>query len=704
MPRKRDKPARRKNKPANGSPLDGGTATPKKGEQGGATKPGKRRSRGVRIKAGAARRAPRCPPLDGGAESAGADSGGCGQDPVLAYALSVLAGHTPAGPLVFKACRRFLDDLDRQCQPDFPYIYSPAHADHYFRFVQENCCHSKGRWRGKHIRLEPWQMFIDGNIYGWLCAPLPAGALPPGVTASDSDGDSDDDANGPDRDWHPGTRRFLSAYIEIPKKNGKTLQLAPKTFYHMLDDSDGGAEIYSAATTKGQAKLVWGAAAEMLRYSPPLRRRFEIRRASNRIVCEATSAWFEPLSADENSGDGINPSLMGRDELHRWKNREFYDMLSAGSDTRREPLFIDITTAGDDRSAVARTEHDRSEKILSGLNRDDRHFAYIACADPDLLKLPDGWLNELAWRQANPNLGVGISLSKLRAAAESARQSPAKRDSFLRLRLGVWTSSASSLLDPRRIELCAGPYSPGELELKLKGRDCYTGVDLAAKLDLAAFVHVFPPEDPDWETPPEAIAEARRTGRALAEICPVPDAARWWIVPRFFIPEERAREREQTDKVPYRYWASRQLVDLTPGDIIDYRRIYDRLCADRETFNIRKVLGDAWQLGQMFREWSEDGFDIAVFPQVMSRYAEPTAHLLTLVTTGKIGHAGHETMVWNLRNLAVHTDNNQNMRPKKPDDKIAAKIDGATAAIMAIGGALAEDTGSVYEHRGLLSL
>jgi phage terminase large subunit-like protein len=315
----------------------------------------------------------------------------CAADPVRQYAEDVVAGKLPAGKWVRLACKRHLDDLATGAARGLRWDQAAAdHAIEFFGFLR----HSKGRWNAQVFVLSPWQAFIVGSIFGWKRA--------------------------------DGTRRFRIAFVEVPRKNGKTTLAAGIGLYLLACDGEAGAEVYCAATKRDQAKLVFSDMKAFVRLSPELAEWIE--RNAHSLEIPETRSKAEPLGADADTTDGLNPSGVICDEIHAWKSRELWDVLLTGMGAREQPLALAITTAGDFASETIYSDlHNDAEQILDGVVADDAVFAYIATPDSGL-----DWKSPAAWAQANPNLGVSPSRVRPRRsdsaggpAAERAKQSQA---------------------------------------------------------------------------------------------------------------------------------------------------------------------------------------------------------------------------------------------------------------------------------------
>ncbi len=392
---------------------------------------------------------------------------------ITSYAEQVLAGDIVAGKPVRLACERHVRDLEDAHERGFR--FDEAAAQHVIDFIQ-HLRHSKGEWAGQYFKLEPWQVFIVGSVFGWLRA--------------------------------DGTRRFREVYTEIARKNGKTQLLAAIGLYLAFADGEPGAEVYAAATKREQAHLLWGEARRMVRQTPALASRLTVSDSRSNMSWAELNAKFEPLSRDAKSLDGLNPHGALIDELHAHPNREMVDVLETAQGARRQPLTWYITTAGHDQSSIWWEKRSYALMVLDEAVEDDSVFVYIATLDEG-----DDWRDESVWVKANPNLGVSIKVEKLREEAAKAEAQPARQNAFLRLRMNTPTEQAERWIEMSQWDACSGEpvAQPGD-----RG---FAALDLASTIDLSAGVAVFPRSDGSYDVlcrfwrPEDTILEAEKRDR-----------------------------------------------------------------------------------------------------------------------------------------------------------------------------------------------
>lgn len=500
----------------------------------------------------------------------------------------------------------------------------------FFSFLH----HSKGEWANTPIVLEPWQQFHLAVIFGWKRA--------------------------------DGTRRFRESYNEIARKNGKSTIAAGVGLYLFIADDEPGSEVYAAATKRDQAKIVHLEAERMVKASPGLRRRIGI--VKNNLHVPNTASKFEPLGADEDSMDGLNPNGVIIDEMHAHKTRGVYDVLRTATGSRRQPLMFVITTAGFDRQSVCYELHDYAIKVLTGAIEDDTFCGFICAIDDK-----DDWRDPACWVKANPNLGVSVKLESLEGQANKAKELPAEQNSFRRLRLNQWTEQLTAWIS---VALWERNGHPVDL-IALRGRRCFAGLDASSTTDLSALVLVFPPDD---------------------------EETRWQIVPFFWIPEENMQERMRRDRGQYDAWVRDGLIEATEGNIIDYAFIRARVHDVVDEVNLVELVYDRWNTTQLITQLMDDGITCVPFGQGFQSMSAPTKELEKMLLGELLAHDNNPVLRWMAANVAIKQDEAGNRKPNK--QKSRSRIDGIVALIMALGRAMVQpgDGKSVYEERGLITV
>lgn len=555
--------------------------------------------------------------------------------PVVAYMHGVLDGSIPAGQLIRLAVERHLRDLETAKARGLWFDRAAAqHAIDWFGLLK----HSKGEWAGQPFELAAWEQFVTWCLFGWKRA--------------------------------DGLRRFRTAYIEVPRKNGKTTYAAGTALYLMVADGEPGAEVYSAATKRDQAKICWSEAVRMVKASPALNRMVKYWRASDNLSIEELAAKFMPLGADADSLDGLNVHGAIIDELHAHKTGAVVEVLETATGARRQPLVFEITTAGSDRQSVCYTHHEYSEQVLRGTVEDDSWFAYIATIDEEDR---ERWDDPAVWAKANPNYGISVKPDDLQRKAVKARVMPAAQNGFLRLHLNVWTQQTS-----RWIDLTLWDENAGEVnEQALEGQLCYGGLDLASVSDIAAWVLAFPQVgDPD----------------ALD------------ILARFWCPESRLYDPSNQYREQYQAWAREGWLTATPGDAVDYAAVKAAIMADAKRFAIRNLNVDRLFQGyQLSQELADEGLEVFGMGQGFLSMAGPMREFERRLLAKKLHHGGNPVLRWMADNVAVRQDPAGNLKPDKAASQ--GKIDGIVALVMALDRAMRHEPPkrSVYESRGLVT-
>lgn len=522
------------------------------------------------------------------------------------------------------------------------FVFDEQVGQHAVEFIEGYCKHHKGEWAGKPLLLEEWQKRVIRIVFGWLKPELDAFENPTGEYV----------------------RRFTIAYIEIPRKNGKSELAAAIALYLLTADGEPGAEVYASATKKDQAKIVWDTAAAMVKASPDLKRFVKVQR--NNLSCAELGSKMEPLGADSNTLDGLNPHGNIVDELHAHRDRGVWDVLDTAMGARRQPLTVAITTSGTyEPESIGWQQHEHATKVLDGVLEDDGFFAFIAAADEGA-----DWTKPETWAQANPNFGVSVKPAYLAQQAQKAQDQPSFQNTFLRLHLDIWTQQRDRWLSVERWNEC--DTTPLLLE-QLRGRVGCAGLDLSSKLDISAFVAALP-----------------RPGADIVD-----------FFARFWCPEETIVERSRKDRVPYDAWVRDGWMLATPGNVIDYDFIRRDVNAISKVLSLREVAYDPWNATQLATQLSGDGLTMVETRQGFRSMADPSKEFEKLITAKRVGHGGNPVMKWMVANVAARRDPNDNIMPDKATS--TGRIDGVVGAIMGLGRMIVqpEAQSSVYETRGV---
>lgn len=545
-------------------------------------------------------------------------------DRAYQYADDVKSGAIPACKYVKLAVDRWFYDMETG--PQRGLTFSEYHAARYFRFVGRYCRHYQGEHKGKLLDFEPWQCFADANLFGWI--------------------------------REDGTRRFRMSYEEVARKNGKTTRLAAAGCYYLIGDNEGGAQVYSAATKRDQAREIFDSAKAMIEQSPELYRLCTPQ--EHKIIYQRSK--FLPLSKDSGRMDGFNVHAALVDELHAHPNSGIWDVLRSAMGARKQPVIRAITTAGFNQSSYCYDRRNYTIRVLEGSHTDDTFFGVIYTLDNE-----EDWENENEWIKANPNLGVSVNLDDMRAQCEEAKVIPSAKVEFLTKRANLWVYGEHAWMPMDTWHHCRvhdyDSVAPWGEPSDLDGKDCYGGLDLASVEDMIALNFVFPGEN----------GERRTLSRAY-----LPQAA-------------LERRLKKGDKTLEGFRDSGHLVVL-PGASADYNWIKKDILLACDRFNVKGIAFDRWNSSQLVTDLMEEGVEMVKFGQGFASMSAPMKELLRLVLNGLLEH-NDPLLTWTVSNVVADTDPADNIKPDK--GKSSEKIDPAVALIMAIALAMGfeEDDG-----------
>lgn len=539
----------------------------------------------------------------------------------LAYAEAVVAGSVPACHFVQLACQRHLGDLQRAAA-GWEFEFNPDRAAHVCRFL-ELLPHIEGRWarERKRLELEPWQIFILCCVFGWVDA------------------------------W--GRRRFRIAYIEVPRKNAKSTLSAGVALYCLTADMEPGAQVYSAATTRDQAQIVWRTAKAMVERTKGLQQRFGVDTSVNSVFVPAQQSFFRPLSRDQGGNhDGYNVHCAVVDELHAHKQSDIWDVLDTATGAREQPLIWAITTAGFNRAGICYRQRDHVIKVLKRTEEDERYFGIVFTLDEG-----DDWTELSSWQKANPNWGVSVDPADIEGKARRAMAMASAQNNFLTKHLNVWVNADTSWMDMQAWDRCEDVFSEDDFA----GQPCIAALDLASKVDIAAKIRVF-----------ERLIDG---------------VTHYYCLPTFYLPEEACEQGNNSD---YAGWVREGYLQATPGSVIDFSQIEDGIRRDAGLFEMREVLYDPWQATYLSTRLMDEGLRMVEYRQTVQNMSEPMKMLEALVLSGRLHHDGNKVMSWMISNVVAHLDAKENIYPRKefPENK----IDGPVALIMALGRCFAGPT------------
>jgi phage terminase large subunit-like protein len=598
----------------------------------------------------------------------------------------VLAGKIVAGHLVRLACERHLRDLKEGPKRGLKWDKrAAAYAIEFFSFLSL----AEGEFAGTPFKLQPFQEFIIGSLFGW---------------------------KGSD-----GYRRFRTAYVEQGKGNGKSPLAAGVGLYGMLADNEPSAEIYSAATRREQAGILFRDARLMAESSPTLARVLKIDLYN--LAHVPSASFFRAVSSEHRGLDGKRPHIVLIDEVHEHPTPMVVDKMRAGTKGRRQAMIFEITNSGYDRNTVCYHHHNYSEKVLAGVIEDDSWFAYVCQLDPcdtcraegktqpaDGCPKCDDWRDEKVWPKANPNLGVSITLKYLREQVREAIGMPTKEGIVKRLNFCIWTEAATHAIPMDKWDLCARPA--GE---DLAGRECFAGLDIGSTSDFTALVRLFPHDDAETV---EITNDAPAAGDNPHSDMPAdPEKVTRLIIRRsytvratFWLPE-RPRKRDERMAQQIEVWRRQGLIRTTPGEVVDYEQVSQEIKeVERQTPFRRLAIDRAFQgnwiaavLADHFGDANRgDDRVVVAFPQGIISLNGPFREWIELIRLGRLYHDGDPVLRWMASNCAAEQRGGL-IKPSK--EHSTEKIDGITAGVMGLGVAMLQvGYQSVYESRGLLTL
>ena len=554
------------------------------------------------------------------------------KDSATAYARSVVAGKVPACKWVHLACERHLRDLTSG-----RFYWDVKVAEKAIAFLRL-LRHYKGEYAGQQFEPLPWQCFVVGSIFGW-------------------------------KQKKGGLRRFRYAFVEVPRKNGKSFLGAGIGLKLLGADGEHGAEVYSVATKEDQARLLWNDGGKIVRRSPGAGEVF--KRTVKEIRHDDSDSFWRAVGSDSETLDGLNPSGILADELHAWKSRDLWDVLDSATGARTQPLFFQISTEGKIRDGI----FDEQVELVQAILKDQalangagaNVFGIIFTIDDD-----DDPMDEASWFKANPNLGCGKSLEYMRDQAAKAALSPGKMRDFLVKQLDKRAEKAvGGWLSMDAWDGCLGEArTQAQVLARLAGKQVFAGFDASRSQDLAAVALLW------FEGDIACVA---------------------WL---FFTPEETLREREISDRAPYSEWVRAGWMTATEGNITDYRQIeadvtallktaqaeafwYDPSHGHECAMQIRDAVG---MTDTVEREDGSEWAQVSALAQTWGNFSRPYREIERRVIGGTLCHFGNPVARWNIQNAVPHVGPSENIMLHKGRSK--GRIDGAVALGMAFAAKL----------------
>lgn len=540
------------------------------------------------------------------------------------YMSGVLDGSVPACSFVKQAVQRQLNDLRRWGPEGGDYYFDEKEASRPCWFI-ENLTHTKGELAGRAIHLEPWQCFLLTTLFGWKAK--------------------------------AGNRRFRSAYVEVGRGNGKSTLLSGIGLFCLCADHEPGAEVYSFATTREQAKIVFGDAQTMARGNRALQEAYGLEVTAHALYVPATNSTFQAKSAEGSTLDGLNTHLAIIDELHAHKKRDVFDVVETSLGKRRNSLMVSITTAGVDRTGICYEQRTLVTKILSGSLQDESYFGVIYTLDPD-----DDWKSDEALAKANPNWGVSVRPEVIRALQAKAIATPSAENNFKTKHLDVWCNADVGWMDMKAWDACADESLD---ESDFDGEPCWLGLDLASTSDMTAKVKIFQRK--------------------------IDGSSHYYLFGDYWLPRT-AIERGVNSQ--YQGWEYLGYLHVCEGPVTDFAEIRDSILEDCGRYSVQSVAYDPFQAVQLSKELSDDGVPMVLCKQTVANLSDPMKQLQALVLDHRLHFNGDPVLTWMVSNVVCHVDVKENIYPRK--DAPENKIDGVVAGIMALSRALLND-----EHRAM---
>lgn len=546
------------------------------------------------------------------------------EDFVKTYADIVVSGQQVACKWVILACKRHLRDLEEAKKPDSKFYFDNDEANATFAFF-EKFSHFEGPLAGQKLKLELWQKFMLGNIFGWK------------VRKS-------------------GLRRFRHAYVEIPRKSGKTLIGALVAIKLLAADGEGGPQVYTAATNKIQAKIAFRAATKLIQRcgDDRLKAAFKITKVPERIEYAAKDGIFEPLSREAGNKDGLNPHGVIADELHAWTTFDLWQVLNSATGARTQSLFFQITTAGVISAGICREQKEDVEAILNQTKEHDEYFGIVYSVDKEDEE-GDNWKNPAVWEKANPNYGISVIPEALEADFKIAQNSTKQMADFKVKRLCLWVNAAEAWID---IDVWKENYQPEIKEEDLAGLKCYGGLDLALVTDLSSLVLLFPP------------------GQGKLK--------HWTMLTKFWCPKDNILKRSSNDRVPYDAWAEDGHIMATPGNVTDFDWLEAAILESAEAYDVCGVGFDRMFSGQLVQRLDAEGVKMIAFGQGFASMSGPSQELERMLMGRELNHMNHPILNWNAENVSVARNPAGDIKPDKTN-ATKTRIDGIVAAVMSVG-------------------
>jgi len=529
---------------------------------------------------------------------------------ILEYWNKIQSGEIQACRRLKQQYQKLVDEIEH---PRDPWVFDIEKANRPIEFIERFCKHSKGKWAGKPVRLELFQKAKLQAVYGFVHR-------------------------------ETGLRRAREVLTIVGRKNGKSTEKAALGNYMLVADGEGGAEVYSVATKKDQARIVWTEAHNMVTQSPALSKHIKKRKTD--LYFPVTFSKFEPLASDSNSLDGLNVHYAIMDELHAIKDRNLYDVIKQAMTAREQPILDMITTAGFVRECIYDSIYEYACNVLDGVVEDDRFLAFIYELDDR-----SEWTDYRMWEKANPGLGTIKDYNELAANVERAKNDPDFLPTVLAKDFNLRDTVAGTWLTFDQIN------NPETFDMD-EIRDSYAvgGADLSSTTDLTC-----------------ATLLIMKSG-----------SDKIYCLQHYFLPAELVEQRVREDKIPYDKWAERGLLTLCEGNKVNYHDVTSWFLRMVQEYGIHPVwIGyDPWNSQYWVDEMEAHGFRMEVVRQGAQTLSQPMKELAADLAAKRINYNDNPILKWCLTNTSVKRDENDNIRPVK-GQKSRQRIDGAVSLLIA---------------------
>ena len=539
-------------------------------------------------------------------------------NPIRAYWLEIELSRVIVGEKVRRLYKKLDADLRDQHSE---WEYSEAHANRAIMFIEKYCRHSKGKAGGTLLILESWQRALVAATFGFI--------------------------HKVDR-----TRRYREVMLVVGRKNGKSTLSSAIGIYLMVGDGEAGAEIYSLATKKDQAKIIWLEAKRMVKKSPSLRRK--IKTLVGEMVADYNDSVFKPLGADSNTQDGLNVYGALSDEIHAWKEMRLYDVVVDGMTAREQPLNFITTTAGTIRESLYDVKYDEAARIINKygceiLSPEEERFL------PVIYELDSRreWIEPECWHKANPGLCTIKSLDQLRDKVAKAQKNPLLVKNLLCKDFNIRETVAEAWLTFEQLN------NETKFDSKaLQPRYGVGGADLSSTTDLTCATLIFM----------------------------VPGDDNIYVKQMYWLPEELLETRERDDKIPYTKWRDMGLMRTTPGNKVHYQFVVEWFTEMRDEFDIYMPwFGyDSWSATYFVEEMKNAFGEEAIEPVIQGKktLSSPMQNLGADLAANRIIYDNNPVLKWCLSNVAVEMDKNLNIQPCKVNNQ-RRRIDGFASLLNA---------------------